>query len=586
MSGEPVCFDQYELEVENFQLRRSGRPVRLERIPMELLIILARQAGRLVTREEILTAIWGKGTFLDADNAINTAIRKLRRALRDNPEHPRYIETIAGKGYRFTAVLGTAKAVRSDAGNRAPGEIADTRVMLAVLPLENLSGEPEEDYFSDGLTEEIITQLGGVNPGHLGVIARTSVMRYKHGHANIREIGKKLGVDYVLEGSVRRSSGRLRVTAQLIRANDQTHLWAQSYDRLLTDILDLQDELAREVATQIRGRLPSAHLSGSTASRVMNPQAYEAYLKGRHLWNKKTEEACLKSLGHYEEAIRLLPTYAMAYAGLADSYVFLGIHGYRPAHEVYPKAESAATQAIELDDTLAEAHTACADIRKGYHWNWPSAAAEYHRAIELNPSYSVAHQWYADYLFKVGLLGEAIREIERARDLDPLSPSISAFVAFTYYRARQFDEAVKRGLEAIELGPNLPLGHWFLGLAYEGTHEFGKATAELESAVELSRRRPIYLSALGHACALAGDRSRALGIAEELKILSSRRYVSPLDIAIAYAGLAEADSAFEWLEKSYEERVMRLQELPQPTFDSLRQDPRFENLMRRLGLPM
>jgi TolB-like protein/Tfp pilus assembly protein PilF len=581
MSKEHLRFDQFELDPENFQLRDSGRPVKLEKIPMELLILLARKAGLLLTREEILENIWGKATFFDADNAINTAIRKIRRVLRDHPDQPRYIETVAGKGYRFTALPRVEAALQDDSHI----QVAD-RTMLAVLPLENLSNDPEQEYFSDGLTEDIITQLGGLNPNRLGVIARTSVMKYQHTRESIKEIGSKLGVEYIVEGTVRRFAGRVRVNLQLIRVWDETHFWAESYEREIVDILNLQNELAGEVASQIQVRLASPGHSSRARAHAVNPEAYEAYLKGRYFWNRKTEKGLLRSLACFSQSIEMEPAYAIAHAGMANDYILLGIHGYRPASEVYPKAETSAGRALDLDDSLAEAHTALADVRKGYDWDWPAAEAGYKRAIELNPNYALAHHWYADYLSKMGRHAEAIASMERARVFDPLSLSTNAFVAFTYYRARQPDEAVRQGLQALDLDPSLPNGHWFLGLAYEGAGLAEKAVVEFDKAVELSARSPLFVAALGHGCALAGDVPRARSILDELKRRSTQRYVSPLDIAIVYAGMGDNDSAFAWLEKAYQGRVMRIQELPQPTFDGLRSDARFAPLMQRIGLPL
>jgi TolB-like protein/Tfp pilus assembly protein PilF len=579
MSKERIRFDEFELDPENFQLRDSGGAVKLERIPLELLILLAGKAGRLLTREEILKSIWGEGTFLDTDNAINTAIRKIRRALHDGADRSRYIETVAGKGYRFIAVPQVEGVPKDDAEIPGAG-----RIMLAVLPLENLNQDPEQEYFSEGLTEDIITQLGGLSPHRLGVIARTSVMKYQHTRESIREIGSRLRVGYVLEGTVRRFADRVRVTAQLIRVSDETHLWAESYERQLSDILQLQAELAREVASQIRVRLVPRGNAPKAEMRPVNPEAYEAYLKGRHFWNRKTEKGLLRSLGFFSQCIELEPEYAIAHAGMADAYILLGIHGFRPASEVYPRAESLAKRALELDESLAEAHTALADVRKGYHCDFPAAEAGYKRAIDLNHSYAVAYQWYSDLLFKMGRHAEAIQAIERAREIDPLSLAINAFVAFTYYRARRPEEAVREGIQAVDLDPNLPLGHWFLGLAYEGAGLLETAVLEMQKAVDLSGRSPLYVAALGHACGLAGDRLRAQSMLDELMRSSLRRYVSSLDVAIVYAGMGENDSAFVWLEKACQERVMRVQELPQPTFDGLRSDPRFGHLMRRVGL--
>ena len=582
MSPGAVRFGPFELDPANYQLKQHRRTVKLERIPMELLLLLAGKAGQLVTRDEIVAGIWGKGVFLDVDNAVNSAIRKIRRALGENPERPRYLETVPGKGYRFVASV-------KGLGGRAAEPVAEAaapleRAMLAVLPLDNLSGDPEQDYFVDGMTEELTTQLSRLH-GHLGIIARTSAMAYKHTKKRISDIGRELGVGHVVEGSIRRHAGRVRISVQLIEVSDETHLWAENYDGAPGDVLKLQEQVAIAIAGQIGRRLSAAGIAPALRAQAVNPAAHEAYLLGRHFWNQKTEQAVEKSLERFQAAVDLDPDFALAYAGLADAHILLGIHGYRAPSEVYPKAGAAAIRALELDDTLAEAHTSLADVRKNYDWDWAAAEGGFRRALDLNANYVVAHHWYADYLAKQGRHREAINQIAEARRLDPFSNSINAFVCYTFYRARQFDRAVEEGRRAIELHPDAPLGHWFLGLAYEALGELPKAVAQLEQAARLSGERPLYLAALGHAFGTAGRRPDARGVIERLIASSAKRYVSPLDVAMVYTGLGEVDEAFTWLEKAYQERATRIEELPEPAFDGLRSDPRLGDLLRRIGLP-
>jgi TolB-like protein/Flp pilus assembly protein TadD len=570
MPAHRFTFGAFELEPANFQLSRSGLAIEIERIPMELLLILVERGGQLVNRSEIVERIWGKDVYLDTESAVNTAVRKLRHVLGDDPKHPLYIETVPAKGYRLIAPLETSAA--------AP------QTRLAVLPLECLSDDPVQGYLSDGMTEEIIAQMGCLHP-HLGVIARTSAMGYKNTSKSIREIGRELNVQYILEGSMRCQSGRVRVTAHLIESTTQSHLWAEAYERPLEDVLDLQRRLAQQIAGQIRAELKVSPNASALPPPAVRPEAYLAYTKGRFFWNKKTGDGVIKSLEYFQEAVRLEPTFAPGYAGLADAYIFLGILGFRPPAEVYPRAEEAALAALALDPNLAEARTSLADVRKGYHWDWPGAEAEFRRAIELNPSYALARHWYSEHLSAMGRADESIQQIEVARQLDPLSVPINAFVGYTYYRARRYARAETELARAIELDPHLPLGHWFLGLVSVQRGELDRAVRELTAAVELSEGAPVYLAALGFGLGVSGGSEKAREVLARLNRMRETRYVSPLDLAVVHTGLGDNDAAFEWLETAYRERVMRIRELREPLFDRLRPDPRFADIMSRIGLP-
>jgi len=597
-----ISFGAFEVEPANFQLRRSGRAVRIERIPMELLLILIEKEGKLVNRSEIVERIWGKDVYLDADSAVNTAVRKLRTVLRDNATRPKYIETVPAKGYRLIAPLRTS-------GARAAEPMRDSQTRLAVLPLQSFSDDRKHAYFTDGTTEEIIAQLGCLHP-EIGVIARTSVMRYKDGARSVRQIGRELNVQYVLEGSMRYESGRVRVTVQLIEAATESHLWAESYERPLDQILDLQRRVAQQISARIRSELSSNPAQNRRRRRVSDPgegaaapfalklapraiaapsaparaAAYEAYATGRFFWNKKTAEGVDKSLECFREAVRLDDRFALGYAGLADAYIFLGILGFRPPAEVYPKAEEAALAALAVDPSLAEAHTSLADVRKGYHWDWSGAEADYRRAIR-NPSYAVARHWYAEHLSAMGRPEEAIREIETARQLDPLSVSINAFVGYIYYRARRYDTAERTLKRTIELNPDMPITRWFLGLVYVQQAEMEHAVREFAAAVQLSGSAPVHLAALGFGLSRSGKLAEAQNVLKRLDETRATRYVSPFDFAVVHTGVGDNDAAFDWLERSYRERVMRIRELPEPLFDRLRPDPRFGDLVSRIGLP-
>jgi TolB-like protein len=575
----PIRFEDFELDISAYELRRAGEAVKLERIPMELLMFLAANPGRLVLRTELVDRIWGKNHFLQDETAINTAVRKLRAALADNAEKPRFIETVTGKGYRFTAAIRDALS--------KPGEVALTaphRTILAVLPLENLSEPPRESYLNDGVTEELITCLGALAPAQLGVIGRTSAMECQRRGLTVREIGRELGADLVLEGSVRRQLQRVRISVRLLQVSDQAQMWAKSYEQDLDDLLAWQCDVAREIAREVTSAASLDSLPPPARKRRVNPQAYECYLMGRHLWNKKTPRAYHEAISMFQQAIDHDPAYALPFVGLADTWILMGIHGLAPSGETYPRARAAAGRALELDATLAEAHTALADVSKGYDWNWVEAEAGYREALRLNSNYAVAHQWYANLLSILNRHGEAIAEAEEARRLDPLAASIAGFVGFTYYRARRYDEAAREVEKAVEMGPRLPIVNWFLGQIYLQRRQFDRAVEVLSNAAAESHGGAIYLAMLGHAYGRAGDRAAALDTLKQLDSLARDKYVSPLDFSIVHAGLGDVDSALAWLERAIDERVMRVTELQTPTFDALRDEPRFQELAARAGL--
>jgi TolB-like protein/DNA-binding winged helix-turn-helix (wHTH) protein/lipoprotein NlpI len=616
-----VRFGVFEVNFRSRELRKQGSKIKLQEQPFQILAMLLERPGDVFTREEICQKLWASDTFVDFDHSLGTAIKKLRQALGDDAETPRYIETLPRRGYRFIAPVEGAGAdlrvppsegshpaatlrkwwLLASAGTllaipllsiglnvsgirdrlrslRSPPRIES----LAVLPLENLSGDPTQEYFADGMTDELITEVAKISS--LRVISRTSIMEYKGAHKPLAAIASELGVDAVVEGTIVRSGQKVRITTQLIRARDDRHLWSEEYERDLGDAVTLQGEVAQAIAGQIQIKLtPQEHTSLARA-RPVRPQAYEAYLKGTYFLNKLTEADLHKSIELFSQAVELDPAYAQAYAGLSQSYVYLGIFGLRPSGEVYPKARVAAMKALQLDETVAEAHNALADVKKGYDWDWVAAEAEYKRAIALNASYSRAHSWYADYLSKMGRHDEALVEAKRARELDPVSVSSNGFLGAILYRARRYDEAIEACQRALELDPSYPNALWFQALAHEQKGELPKAIANLKKAVSLSDA-PLYRALLANAYALAGEKAKALSALDELKALSQQRYVSPLDIAVVYTGLGDRNSAFQWLEKAFQERTMRIQELPEPIFDSLRSDPRFGDLMRRIGLP-
>jgi TolB-like protein/DNA-binding winged helix-turn-helix (wHTH) protein/Tfp pilus assembly protein PilF len=622
-----------ELDPISYELRRSGRVLKLEHIPTEILLFLVEQRGNLVTREQIVDKIWGKGVFLDTDNSINGAIRKIRQVLKDDPEQPRFIQTITGRGYRFIApvlepiaqsssvspitavateteftdvapiapsrhrgwpiLLGLALSLlavvsawflRSYSPARRPGS---GRLMLAVLPFENLTGDSSQDYFSDGMTEEMITELGGLNPEHLGVIARTSVMFYKHNPKPLDEVGRELGVQYVIEGSVRRNADQVRVTGQLIRVRDQTHLWARQYDRELKDLLKVQSEIAREISDEIQIALRGDKAIVPPAKQALLPQNYEAYdlyLKGQYFWNKRTTDDFHRAISYFEQAIVKDPSYARAYAGLADSYALIGSYSLAPQTEFIPKARAAALRAVEIDDGLAEAHTALAVIVQNYDWDWQTAEKEYQRAIALNPNYATAHHWYAEHLAWMGRFDEALQESERARQLDPLSLIIASDNGAILYYSRQYDRAIGRFRGVREMNPDFSRAG-MIRLAYAQIGMFAEALADMKKDRRLYGDAPWVWWELAYIYGRTGQPAQARQAMAKLEEWNRRRPVDPALFALAYIGMGNKDEAFVWLEKASAQHSIVLITLKvDPVYDPLRSDPRFQDLLRRVGL--
>lgn len=454
---------------------------------------------------------------------------------------------------------------------------------LAVLPLENLSRDPEQEYFADGMTEAVITELSKIRA--LKVISRTSVMQYRGTRKPLPQIAKELNVDGVVEGSVLREGDLVRITVQLIHAPSDAHLWAESYQRELRGILALQSEVARAIAKEIQINVSPQEQVRLTRARRVDPDAYEAYLKGRYHWNKRTEVGYRKSLDYFQLAIEKDPSYALAYAGMADAYNLLGRYSVAPK-EGFPLAKTAAKKALEIDETLAEAHTSLAFAQQRYDWDWSGAEKEFKRAIELNPGYATGHHWYALYFSPLGRHEEAIAEIERARELDPLSLIINTNVAWVYWLARQYDRAIGQFRKTVEMDPSFGLAHERLGLAYEQKGMYEEATAAFRKAMALLGDNTEVVAALGHALGVAGRRDDAQKVLVELQRLSTRKYVSSYDVAVVYLGLGDKGQALTWLEKACQERAGGLLYAKvDPRLDPLRSDPRFQDLLRRMNFP-
>ncbi len=485
------------------------------------------------------------------------------------------------------------RSLRATEQRHSPTHLAEPgKVRLLVLPFQNLSSDASQAYFSDGLTEEMITHLARLDPQKLGVIGRTTAMQYKDSKRRIDQIADELGVDYIMEGSVRRDADRVRITSQLVRASDQTHLWAENYDRDLRDVLALQSDVAQSIAREIRLALPARVQARLSGLRSVNPQAYEAYLKGRAFWYERTTEALKRSIEYFQQAIQKDENYAPAYAGLADAYGLLAIVPWDALapREAMPKAKAMAQKALEIDDSLAEAYSSLALVLHRYEWDWPAAEQNYKRAIEMSPNSSRAHLWYAWLLMTMGRAEEGLSEIKEAeevtRRIDPLGlVDIRATMAEGLFVARQYDRAIEECRKGFELNPNYFLLHYVLGRCYAQKQMYARAISLFERAIQSAGDNLLLLAALGYTYGFAGRRAKALKCLETLKGLRRSRYVSTIYSACIYAGLQDKDQTCLWLEKAYLERADGLNYVNvEPGFDFLRSDPRFQKLLRRINL--
>ena len=632
-----VRFGRYEVSFQSGELRKSGLRIRVQQQPMKLLETLLEHPGEVVTREELRSRVWPNESFGDFDQALNIAIAKLRSALGDSADNPRFIETLSKRGYRFIAdvsvvdadprpklpepssgdprasevelklpAAGSAAAPKRRlrtthwvvaalalvlsvailavwlfrSRSRAPARIRS----LAVLPLENLSGDPAQNYFADGMTDELITDLAQISA--LRVISRTSAMVYKGARKPLPQIARELNVDAVVEGSVLRSGDQVRITAQLIEASTDKHLWSQSYEGELRDTLALQNRVASAIADQIRINLTPQEQAALKNVKVVNPDAYESYLKGRYFWNRRTADGLKVALAYFNQAIEEDPKYTQAYSGLADTYALLGDWQYAvmTPKDAFPKAKAAAIKALELDSTLGEAHNSLAFVLDGFDWDLDAGGREFRRAIELNPGYATAHHWYAWHLSLLGQYDEAIAEMRKAQNLDPLSLIINADLAEILVLAHSYDESIRQSLKTIELDPNFALAHNQLAQAYIQEHKYDEAIAELRKAVQLSGSSPTFMANLARAYALSGRRSEAVQLLSDLKERSDASNSNAPEIAMIYASLGNTDQAMNWLQKAYNDRF-NPGVLLRPGFDPLRSDSRFRDLVHNMGLP-
>ena len=567
-------FGEFRLDAQGRVLFRGDAPVLLTPKAVDLLISLVAAEGKPVQKEELLRRVWPDAIV--EEGSLTSHISLLRRALGDGADGQQFIETLPKRGYRF---VGSVK--------RVPGATAGAgaeRLMLVVVPFENLSGGEKHDYFSEGLTEEMITQLARLSPEHLGVIARTSAMQYKSTTKSIQKIGRELSVSHVLEGSVRRAGERVRITVQLIRVSDETHLWAESYERNLHDLLALQAEVARAVASEIEIKLSvrEQRRLDLDRARSINSDAHELYLRGRYLWNKRTEEGMRKAIDCFEQALEHDPSNAAAHDGISDAYTMLACRGVIPASEAFHRAKRAARQALQIDPDLGEALASLAHVRL-HDWDWIGLEEDFQRALELNPGHSIAWYWYAEYLMAMGRPEEAIAMASHTHQLDPLNSLFSASLGMILYLARRYEDSIARLQKALETDPSHFLLHFRLGLVYL---QIGMPHAidEMRKAVELSGRSTEALIGLAQAHGFAGDHTAMKAIMNELMYHEPQRYFSPFDMARAYGLLRDEAQTFFWLETAFGEHNPDLIELPtEPSFDVFRRDARFVQLLLRIG---
>jgi TolB-like protein/DNA-binding winged helix-turn-helix (wHTH) protein/Flp pilus assembly protein TadD len=615
-SRETLCFRDFELDLAAYQLRRNGHPVRLERQPMDLLILLVERRSQLISHNDIVERLWGKDVFVGVETGVHTAIRKVRQALKDSPEAPTCVETVPGKGYRFIApveilppsdpaatvpppperppmrrrtYLGwglLAAAVLGGLGawlwRRAPAE--PPRVTVAVLPFENLSGDADREYLADGLAEETIASFGQIDPDHLSVIGRTSTLAYKNTRKSLAEIGHELGADYLMEGSIRGEGTGLRITARLVRVRDQTQVWSTFYDRQPTSVLGLQREISTAIAEQIQLRLSPERLDALARRHTRNADAYDLYLRGRFLWNQLKPATNRKAIEYYERAIVLDPDYALAWAGIASALAGSPLNSDVPPREVAARAREAAARAVRADPGLAEAHTSLGMIAFYLDWDWPAAEAALRRAIALDPGYDVAHRCLAHVLSQTGRQDEAQATILRARGLDPFYAMNHAMSSQFAFQARDYPAAVRHARQAIVVDPGFWIGHIQLGQAEEQLGRSDVALEALQDAARLSSGNTKTMAFRGHALARLGSAAEARDILGTLESLSGERYVPPYAIALVHAGLGERDAVFAALDRAYEARDVHLVFLPvDPRWDAYRSDPRFQALVERCG---
>jgi TolB-like protein/DNA-binding winged helix-turn-helix (wHTH) protein/tetratricopeptide (TPR) repeat protein len=638
-AGTSFRFGLFEVDCRTGELRKQGRQLKLRGRPFDILVLLLARRGDVITRDELRQQLWQADTFVDFDHGLNSAINRLREALGDSAENPRFIETLPRRGYRFIAPieipsstppsavlapppsLPTPSASASAGPEPSPaapdrlsppsrailllasGALAiavviaalylrvgrpvtapSSRMTLAVLPFQNLSNDPEQEFFSDGFTEEMIAELGALDPDHLGVIARTTTMLYKGARKDVGQIKRDLAVDYVLEGSIRRAGQRMRITAQLVQTTDMTHLWAESYDRDVADVLAVQSEVAMKIARSLtlalkRPRVDAGQMAASSFS------AYEMCLRGKFYREQATEEGARKAIEYFQKAIATDPSYAPAHAGLADCYRLLGAPGWeveQPA-DLLRKAKAGAEHALALDPQSSEAHGVLSMVKLDYDWDLAASEREALEAIRLNPSSVQAHQYYSSTLTTMGRPDDAIREAHRAMELDPLSAIAGASLAIRYWYAGRIDEAIAGFQRTLEANPEFGVAHWGLAQCYRQRGDSARALDELRRAVTLSGNSAYMRAHLAYGLATSGDREHAVAIQHELEAEGRERYGSPYHFALIAAGMGDQEGMMRALERAFADRSGWMVFLPvEPEFSGVRQLPAFRQLLARV----
>lgn len=631
-SASLVRFGVFEVNLRSGEIRKRGIKVRLQHQPFRILEMLLERRGEVVLREELRQRLWPSETWVDFDHGLNKAVNKLRDTLGDSPDNPRFVETLAKRGYRFIAPIevvpdapelaeavppvphaeAAVQAPRFDSGRlglrgylpaliafvilaaagaaiwtrRPPGPAVPNRTMLAILPFANIERDPEQEYFCDGMTEEMILQLSRLSPARLGVIARTSAMQYKNTSKRVDQIAKELGVEYLLEGTVRRSGPRVLISARLIAGANQTPLWVESYERDAADILDIQSDVARRIADSLAIELLPQPAEARIAGQRAATDVYDMYLRGRYYWNRRTPVDLERAVALLETANAKDPTYVPAAAALADALNVLPWYGLRPPRDAYPRAKDVARRALVLDESSAAAHTALAYAYHYFDWSWPDAEREYARALALNPNYAQAHQWRAAHYAELGRIDDALAEMQQARQLDPRSLIIQAAIGWINYLGRRFNPSIDQLGRTLELDPDFVPARLWLGQALAAAGRPADAIEHNLRVRHLAGPAPTGLGELARSYAAAGRTREARETLRNLLDVARMRYVEADLVARVYEALGDEERALEWLERGFDERAVKMVLIGvDPQFDRLRGNPRFQNLLQRLRLP-